>query len=328
MLRWGILAPGFIAGRFTNAIHAHTDQRAHAVGSRSLDRAQAFAQAYDISRAHGSYQDLVDDPGIDAVYVASPHSHHREHALAAIAAGKHVLVEKPMAATAAQAEDIADAAAAAGVYAMEAMHPRFHPRTTVITQLLGDGALGEVSTLSAELGFAAPVVATSRLYAPELAGGAILDLGVYNVWFAHLMMGEPETVLARGMITGTGVDSQSTVIASRGPTLATLTSSMLTWAPSHAAINGAAGRIELDGRHPLPGSFTLFGPDNQPHVGFEDPTGISLQDGLCRQAVWMAAEIGQGQSTPQMHPLRTSIQVLRTIDEVRSQLGTTDPTEA
>ena len=150
-LRWGILAPGGIANTFVEALHRFTRQRAVAVGSRSLDRAQAFADRHGIERAHTSYEQLVADD-IDAVYIASPHSHHREHALLAIAAGKHVLVEKAFTRTASEAQDVVDAARAAGVTAVEAMWTRFLPTTDIVRQLLADGALGTLESFAADHG--------------------------------------------------------------------------------------------------------------------------------------------------------------------------------
>ena len=321
-LRWGVLAPGSIAGKFTHALHAHTDQRVHAVGSRSLARAEAFASEHGIDESYASYQELVDDPGIDAVYIAPPHPQHKNLALLAIAAGKHVLIEKPIAVTADEAREIAAAAQEAGVFAMEAMHTRFHPRMTVIEQLLRDGVLGEVTSVAAELGIPSEPDPESRLHSPALAGGAILDVGVYAVWFNHFVLGKPDSVVARGLLTETGVDGQSVVTLTRGRALGSVTSSILGWTPSLASVNGTGGRIHVDTRHPRPGPFTLYGPDDQPHLRFEDTTGIEFHDGLCRQAAWMAQHVADGLLESPMHPLSVSIDVLETIDQVRLQLGT------
>ena len=190
----------------------HTRQRLVAVGSRSLDRAQSFAAAHGADRAYGSYDELVADPEIDAIYVASPHSEHRMQALLAIAAGKPVLVEKAFSRNAAEAGEVADAARAAGVPAMEAMWTRFLPQTDVIRQLLDDGVLGEVITVLADHGQCFDPDPAGRLFNPDLAGGALLDLGVYPVSFASFILGNPDGVSAAGSLTDTGVDAQASMV--------------------------------------------------------------------------------------------------------------------
>lgn len=323
-LNWGILAPGFIAGKFAAALHTHTDHRILSVASRDPQRAEAFSREHGISHAHHDYRALVDDPQISAVYIAAPHTEHRPLAELAIAAGKHVLIEKPLAHTAADARAIRDAAAAAGVFAMEAMHSRFHPRTTVIEQLLVDGVLGELTSASAELGVAFPVDYASRLFDPALGGGGMLDLGVYCVWFTRFALGAPSAIHAHGTLTETGVDAQASVtMFTPSAALATVTTSMLSWLPSLASINGKSGRIHVTSRHPLPGGFVLVDASNRPYLEFSDTSGIALQDGLCRQAVWMAQHVSDGLLDSPLHPLDMAIGQLETIDEVRHQLGNT-----
>ena len=146
VLRWGIIAPGNIAHQFATGLRKHTDQRITAVASRSAERAASFAADFDVERVHASYEALVADPEVDIVYVASPHTSHREHALLAIAAGNNVLVEKPIGISAAEAREVAAAASAAGVFLLEAMWTRFQPKTVLIHQLVADGAIGDRGT--------------------------------------------------------------------------------------------------------------------------------------------------------------------------------------
>lgn len=324
VLRWGILAPGFIAAKFAQALLRHTDQRIVAVASRSGERAARFAAEHAIQRHYDSYAALLADDAVAIVYIAAPHSEHAQLALLAIAAGKHVLVEKPLAATADEARQVRDAAAARGVFAMEAMHTRFHPRTTVLDQLLRDGVLGEPLLVTADLGLAFPVDHASRLYDPALAGGALLDLAVYSLWFAAFVLGQPTEATARGSLTETGVDAQSVVVlGNERAQQAVVTTNMRAFTPSQASVSGTRGRVLLDARHPLPGGFTLSSADNTEHIRFEDTSGITFQDGLCRQAVWAAQHISDGLVESPLHPLAMSIGVLETIDPVRAQLGVT-----
>src|SRR6478735_7549266 len=174
-LRWGILGPGWIAQRFVESLQANTRQQVAAVGSRSQDRASEFAAQWSLPKAHDSYEALFDDPDVDIVYIATTHPSHRDNAVDALNAGKHVLVEKPLAVDAAGARDIADAAARANCFVGEAMWTKFLPKFDVIRQLLDDGALGEVRTVIADHGeFFTP---DHRIWNAELASGPLLDLG-------------------------------------------------------------------------------------------------------------------------------------------------------
>ena len=215
-----MLAPGEIANDWTTTLHANTDQRVIAVASRSAERAQQFAATHGIPRSYDSYELLVADPDVDVVYIAAPHTEHRRLALLAIAAGKHVLVEKPIGVSAAEAQDIADAARAAGVFAMEAMWSRFLPQTTIIARLLADGALGELRTASADFGFPANPDPQGRHLNPALGGGGLLDIGVYTIWFDTFALGDPSSIEATGRTRrrrGSTPKRQSCCITSRGP---------------------------------------------------------------------------------------------------------------
>jgi predicted dehydrogenase len=195
-LRWGVLGTGWIAGRFTGSLRRNTRQQVVAVGSRSVASAKAFADEAGIGRAHGSYDDLVADPEVDVIYVATPHNHHHRHALLALDAGKHVLVEKPIGLNAAEAAEIAERATERGVFCAEALWTFFLPRFDVVRQLLDDGVLGDVRTLMADHGEWFPD--THRILRHDLAGGALLDLGTYPLAFASWVLGEPERIMAVG----------------------------------------------------------------------------------------------------------------------------------
>jgi predicted dehydrogenase len=325
-LRWGILAPGAIATDWTHTVHANTDQRVHAVASRSLEKAQSFAREFGVDRAYGSYQQLVDDPGIDIVYVAAPHSEHRALALLAIAAGKHVLVEKPMGVSAADARVIIDAARSAGVFAMEAMWSRFLPQTSVVARLLADGALGEVLSVFADFGGLFPFDPKSRAFDPALGGGGLLDVGVYPGWFAHFVLGAPSRVTASGSLASTGVDAQAAVIldypahnTGHAPQ-AIITSSVIVSTSIGATVNGTEGRITFTGPFISPSSFR-FEPTSGEAIDWVDPSGFSWRDGLCYQATAVAQYVSDGLLEAPLHTLDDTIEILTVLDEARSQLG-------
>lgn len=207
-LHWGVIGPGRIAASFVQALRAHTEQRVVPVGSRDAERARAFADRFGIPSAYGSYAEVLDDAWVDIVYIASPHSEHYTHALMAIEAGKHVLVEKAFTRDAGEAEQLIEAAHKQGVFCMEAMWTRFLPHMDVVRQVLDLGLLGEVRTVTADHGQFMSPDKDHRLFAPELAGGALLDLGVYPVSFAAMVLGPFASLAAVGDMTHTGVDGQ------------------------------------------------------------------------------------------------------------------------
>ncbi len=321
-LRWGLIGPGWIAGEFVTAVQRHTRQRFTAVGSRSVERAGVFAAQHGIGHAVGSVAELVARPDVDVVYIATPPGAHLADALLAIGAGKHVLIEKPFAADAAEARAIAAAARAAGVLAMEAMWSRYLPHMSVVRRLLDDGALGEVHTVFADHGQAIPAGPEHRLYRPELGGGALLDLGIYPVQLDSMVMGEPSRVTAVGGMTSTGVDEFSTLILSHGASRqSTLSTSLRTRTPSRATIAGDEARIDFDPFFYSPGGFDLATSD---HLGtslrFDDTTGRDQFAGLSWEATALAGFVGEGRNESPLHTLDETVSILATIDEARHQL--------
>lgn len=270
-------------------------------------------------RSYGSYDELVQDAGVDVVYIAAPHSEHLPLALLAIAAGKHVLIEKPIALNAEQAIEIAAAARAAGVFAMEAMWSRYLPHTTVLAQLLAADVLGDVSLLTATLGWQWPVDLGSRGFDPALGGGAMLDAGVYSLWFSRFVLGQPTRVQASGNLAPTGVETDTVVTLESGSgALAAVTTSIAADVPVVGAVYGSAGSIR-DISFVWPGGFTLVTEDGQ--QTFVDESGLEGRDGLAWQAVALAQFVADGLTESPLHSLDDSIDLLRTIDEVRRQVG-------
>ncbi len=320
-LRWGILAPGAIARDFVTSLRTHTAQLPVAVGSRSLDRARSFASEFGIERAYGSYEELVQDDGVDVVYIAAPHSEHARLALLAIGAGKNVLVEKPLATTATEAAAIASAAREAGVFAMEAMWTRYLPQTDIVRQLLEGGELGEVRIVTASFGGTASTDPTDRINDPALGGGALLDLGVYPVSFAHLVLGTPDRVTARGYATATGVDGQSALVLESGSAQALLHTTLFAAPPSTAMIAGGTGTITVHPRFWEPAELTVAR-HGQELAHWKDESGLVGRGALGRSAVAAAIAIGEGRTEEPLHTLDDAIAVLETIDEARRQLGT------
>lgn len=327
VLRWGILGPGGIAEKFVTAVRRHTSQQVVAVGSRSAERAQAFASRHDIGAVFGSYEQLVADPSVQVVYVASPHSEHRTHALAAIAAGKHVLVEKAFCRNASEAREVMSAASEAGVMVMEAMWTRFLPHMDVIRQLLADGTLGQVTTIAADHGqYFGDMPQAHRLLSPTLAGGALLDLGIYPVSFASFAMGTPDSITARGVLTGTGVDAQVSAILEKGEVHATVNTTLTAETPTTASIAGSAGYVRVDGPFYEPQRLTVTALRGG-GVLTREVDAIVGHDGLCYQAAEFARCVTAGMTESPLLPRAETIAIMETCDEIRRQVGVRYPGE-
>ncbi|HEY0216943.1 MAG TPA: Gfo/Idh/MocA family oxidoreductase [Cellulomonas sp.] len=322
-IRWGILGAGNIAGAFADAVRSATRAQLVAVGSRNRDRSEHFATAHGIPTTHIGYRDLVEDPQVDAVYVATPHSEHREHALLAIAAGKHVLVEKAFTRNTGEAEEVFTAARAAGVFVMEAMWTRFLPHVAALHQVIDSGEIGEIVTLAADHGQHFPLDPTSRLYDPALAGGALLDLGVYPVSFAHDLLGTPDSVHAVGQLTETGVDGQISMILGYGArTQAVLTTTLWSKTPTTAAISGTEGTIAVEGSFYAPTSFQVRRRDGR-SWSFAQPGTKGLQF----EAAEVARRVAEGATESPRMTWNDTLAVLRTMDQVRAQIGLVYPGE-
>jgi predicted dehydrogenase len=322
-IRWGILGAGGIAGSFADAVAQHTRAQLVAVGSRSRDRAERFATGHGIPTTHLGYQALVDDPHVDAIYVATPHSEHLEHALLAIRAGKHVLVEKAFTRNAAEAEQVFAAAREAGVFVMEAMWTRFLPHVAALHQVLDAGEIGEIVNVSADHGQLMGFDPSSRLYDPALAGGALLDLGVYPVSFAHDLLGTPDAVQAVGTLTPTGVDGQVSIVLSYGErTQATLSTTLWAKTPTIAQISGTEGFVEVAGSFYGPSSFRVTRLDGRVWT-FEQPGTKGLQF----EAAEVARQVADGAVESPRMSWQGTLDVMRTLDEVRRQVGVVYPGE-
>jgi predicted dehydrogenase len=325
-LRWGILGPGIIARTFVSTLAKNSRQQVVAAGSRDADRAARFAAEHGIPRHHGSYQALVDDPEVDVVYVSSPHSYHHEHALLAIRAGKHVLVEKPLTRNAAEARAVADAARSAGVVALEAMWSRFLPGIDVLRQLLADGALGQIVSVRADHGQVIGPETADRLHNPHLAGGALLDLGTYPVSFAQLVLGQPDEISATGRLTDTGVDAAVRAVLRCNGAEAVVTTTLAAQTENSASIVGTLARVDLPGDFFTPVPVTVTSSQNGA-VRTADPGPIHGHEGLAYQAAHLAQLVADGARESPLLPLDDTIGVLTTCDEIRRQLGVVYPGE-
>ena len=323
-LRWGILGTGWIA-REQTADLVSNGFTVTAVGSRSRDSAEAFAGQYRIATAHASYEALVADPEVDVVYVATPHPYHAPNALLALNAGKHVLLEKPFAMNAAEAEAVVALAEASGLVVLEAMWTRFLPHMQRIRDIIAAGALGEVRTVIADHGQRLSADPAHRINDPALGGGALLDLGIYPVSFAYDVFGAPTRVLASASMTETGVDRQNALVFEfAGGRQAILQSALDARGPTTASVIGTLGRIEIDSVWYIPTSFTAYS-GQQVLERYEHPVAGR---GMQYQAWELERRVRAGQSESDVLPPRESVQIMRTLDEIRRQIGLRYPADA
>jgi predicted dehydrogenase len=319
-VRWGILATGGIARNFVSDLLAMPDAEIVAVGSRSREAADRFAAAHGIPRAYGTWADLAADAAVDVVYVATPHSAHREASLACLRGGRAVLCEKPFTLDLAQAEELVAAARAAGVFLMEAMWMRFFPAIHTVCGLIADGVIGDVTAVHADFGLSTPLDPTHRLRARELGGGALLDLGVYPVTFAHLILGAPTGMRAWARLTAEGVDENTAMIFTYpSGALASLTCSLVGDSPRTATVTGTRGRIELPRNFYRPTHFTLTRDRAEPEVVSTPFDGL----GYHFEAAEVHRCLREGLTESPVAPLAETLAVMATLDAVRAQTGVT-----
>lgn len=315
-VRWGVLGTGGIASMFVTDLRLTESGVAVAVGSRSQGSADRFAEEFGIANRHASYESLVADPEVDVIYVASPHPMHHDHAILALRAGKHVLVEKPFTMNAAEARDIVRVARESGLFAMEAMWTRFLPHVAIIRDWLARGVLGEIVTVTADHGQWFAEDADFRLFAPELGGGALLDLGVYPVSFASMVLGAPSRVRSLSDSAFTGVDAQTSMLFGYDSgAQAVLTCTLRAKSPTRAAIIGSDARIEVEGDFYAPAAVTLV-----PREG--DRTRVeSVQEGrgMLHEADEVARRLAAGDLESPLMPLDETISIMETMDKVLAQ---------
>lgn len=330
-LRWGIISPGGIAGSFARALHRGTTSQVTAVCSRALERAEAFAADHvpaegTAARAFGEVSAMLEAGDIDAVYIASPHAQHHDYAREVLEAGLPVLVEKAFTLNRPQAEELFALARQQGVLAMEAMWMRFLPQLDVLGQVVAAGLLGDVVTVAADHGQFFATDPAHRLFAPELGGGALLDLGVYPISFAQAVLGDLAELAVRGSLTPTGVDAQASILArgARGG-MAVLDTTLLARTPTEAWVAGSAGRARLTAPFYAPGTLTVELDDGRRGT-FTHPKDPSL--GMAYEAAEFARCLRAGRLESAAMTWADTLSVLGTMDGVRQQLGTVYPGES
>lgn len=326
-VRWGILATGGIAASFTANLLDMPDAEVVAVASRTDASAKAFAERFGIARAYGEWGALAEDEDVDVVYVATPHASHRAAAGLCLEAGRAVLCEKAFALNAREARDLVTLARRRGLFLMEAMWMYCHPLIRRLKALVDDGAIGEVRTVQADFGLAGPFPPAHRLRDPEQGGGSLLDLGVYPVSFAQLLLGEPSEVTARAMLSDEGVDLQTGMLLSwESGAHALLHCSINAGTPVAASVTGSRGRIDVPNGFFYPDRFVLHRDGRDP----EEFTAVpehGPRDSLKHEAAEVMHRLRAGDTESPLVPLDGTLAVMRTLDAVRERIGVRYPGE-
>jgi predicted dehydrogenase len=321
-IRWGILGTGGIANTFAADLVRVPGAVLAAVGSRSPETAEVFAKRHGFARAHGSWAELAADDEVDVVYVATPHTAHHAAAMECLAGGKAVLCEKPMTLDLASAAQLVQEARTRERFLMEAMWMRCNPAVRRIAELVGDGAIGDVVAVHADFGLQGPFEADHRLRAPALGGGALLDLGVYPLHLAHLVLGAPATVQSWARLTPEGVDETTGVLLGyESGAVAALTCGINGASRNAASITGTRGRIDLPPEFYAPRSFELHRTGRNPEVielPFEG-TGYRYE----AEEVHRCLRAGLLESPLMSHD--ATLAVISLMDAIRDEIGVIYP---
>jgi len=330
-LRWGLLAAGTIAAHFAAGVEESKHGVLTAVAARNADRARDFAARFEIPKAYGSYEDLLADPDVDAVYVSTPHAMHGEWAIRAAEAGKHVLCEKPLTITAADAEEVIAAAREHDVFLMEAFMYRLHPQTRRLVELIASGAIGEVRAVDTTFSFDSNPEETARLADPALGGGGILDVGCYCTSLARLVaqaalgvdVVEPVEVSGMAKLSPSGVDEYATgLLRLPGDILATISCGIRLAREDGIRVFGTQGQLYVPQPawiHPLrgPGTSQII---LTPSSGEPEVIEVEATQGVfAREADHVATHVGDRQA-PELTWAET-LANMRTLDRWREAVG-------
>ena len=322
--KWGIIGTGGIAGEFANDLSYLNNHTVAAVGSRKLSTAQQFASKYPDCVGYASYSELVADPNLDGIYIATPQNFHVEHTILALDAGKPVLCEKPFAINTSEVELMVNTATQNQLTLIEAMWTRFLPHIEIVRKIINSNVLGNIHTLQADHGQRLSESNKPRLWDPALGGGALLDLGIYVVSFAHLILGVPDKITAKSNFTDKGVDEQTSAIFEyKNGAQAILNTTLRNSTPCRAVISGVNGWLEIDRTFYNPAAMRVVLNDG---TKTEYPNNYKGH-GLREQAIEFSRCVGSKLIESPLMPHEESIGVMRSMDKIREQIGLHYPNE-
>lgn len=322
-MKIGVLGAGKISHKTVPAMIELEEIECWAVASRSLEKAQAFAEEHGFRKAYGSYEEMLADPEVELVYVATPHSHHYEHMMLCLKHGKAVLCEKAFTMNAKQAREVMEYAKAQGLFVAEAIWPRYMPSRKMINDVIESGVIGKVNTLTANLSYVIHEV--PRIYRPELAGGALLDIGVYGINFALMHFGtDIERVESSVQMTPTGVDGMETItIFYKDGRMAVLTHSIYARSDRKGIIHGDKGYIVVENIN-NPQSVSVFDLEDKLLAHYDVPQQIN---GYEYQFAECAKALAEGRTESWSMPMEDTVYMMEFMDSLRKQWGMVYPQE-
>lgn len=323
VLKVGIMGTGRIASVLAETMVQMPEVCLYGAASRSLEKAEDFAARFSIKKAFGSYEELAADSEVQLIYIATPHSEHSRNARLCLEHGKHVLCEKSFAANYSQAKEMIDLAQEKNLMITEAMWVRYMPMADTLKEVLASGIIGEPMTLTANLAYL--VSDKHRIVAPELAGGALLDVGVYTLNFASLVFGDEITDIASSVIkTETGVDAQNSItLLYPGGKMAVLNSSIQVLSDRQGIIYGTKGFLVVENINNFE-SICVYNTDRKLVGSYQRPEQIT---GYEYQVLASKDAIEQGWTECPQMPHQTTLNVMRVMDELRRQWGIRYPFE-
>lgn len=323
MMKIGILGAGGIARVMAETVNGMEEAQCYAVAARDLGRAQKFAEEFGVEKAYGSYEEMLQDPQVELVYIATPHSHHYEHVKLCLEHGKHVLCEKAFTANAAQAEEILKMAEEKGLLLTEAIWTRYMPMRKTIDEVVASGIIGKITSLSANLGYV--IEQNERIHAPELAGGALLDLTVYPLNFASMVFGDDIVKVDASCVKiDTGVDGQDNVMLTyRDGKMATLYTTIHAQTDRRGMINGSLGYIEIENINNYE-SMKVYDLDRKVIASYEAPKQITGYEYEVRAAI---RAIREGKTECEEMPHAETIKMMKLMDRIRADFGIVYPFE-
>jgi predicted dehydrogenase len=315
-IRWGILSTGWIAKKFAEGLSVLPDAEIVAVGSRAQETADVFGDEFDVPHRHASYEALAEDPDVDVVYIGTPHPFHKGNSLLCLEAGKAVLCEKPFTINAGEAQQVIALAREKGLFLMEAMWARYIPIIVKLRELLAEGTIGEVRMLTADLGFRPEFDPRSRLFDPQLGGGALLDVGIYPISFASMVLGTPSRIASMATMGQTGVDEQAGIVFGYDEgQLAVLHTGLQANTSIEATVMGTQGKICVHSPWYYGTALTLS------IEGREDEV-IELHyegNGYNFEAAEVMRCLREGKLESKVMPLDETLTIMQTLDAIRAQ---------
>jgi len=321
MIRWGILGCGRIARKFAADLLLVSDAKLTAVGARHLENAQAFAKEFQVSHIHGSYEELVGDPEVDVIYIASPHALHHEHTLLCLNHKKAVLCEKAFAINLRQVEEMVELSRKNNIFLMEAIWTKFLPHYQKLHELIANGELGEINSILINFGFIPQSPVPPRLFDPSLGGGSLLDIGIYNVFMTLSILGRPDIIEASMTPTPQGVDIQCAMLFKyKNGAMAQLFSSLSSNLPTEADISGSKSRIRLTSRFYAPSASIELFPgreDSKQLIPFHKEGGSGYQ----YEARHVGDCLRKGLTESPVMSHADSLLLMETLDRIRAVAG-------